>query len=223
MVSSRAPWAHTPSNLTIIWLFMSLPLVTWDAGYVMLRPMSMPGGSLHWPIWAPYELYGKIDYIYGWKAYNEKNGFTAAQTLLNIVETAMYVYYLYILYAFGRPSTAQGRGAPKRSSVGFLGEQRSVAGPKGAAAVLLAFSAAVMTFSKTVLYWANEYYSGFDNIGHNSARDLIFLWVIPNGAWLVLPSYMIYVTGSEIVQGLTIAGGGAVRSPDDDTSLVKTE
>ncbi|EKD13641.1 hypothetical protein MBM_08359 [Drepanopeziza brunnea f. sp. 'multigermtubi' MB_m1] len=156
MVSSRAPWAHTPSNLTIIWLFMSLPLVTWDAGYVMLRPMSMPGGSLHWPIWAPYELYGKIDYIYGWKAYNEKNGFTAAQTLLNIVETAMYVYYLYILYAFGRPSTAQGRGAPKRSSVGFLGEQRSVAGPKGAAAVLLAFSAAVMTFSKTVLYCKTE-------------------------------------------------------------------
>jgi hypothetical protein len=26
---------------------------------------------------------------------------------------------------------------------------------------------------------ANEYYSGFDNIGHNSLEDLILLWIIP--------------------------------------------
>jgi hypothetical protein len=43
-----------------------------------------------------------------------------------------------------------------------------------------------------------------------------------SGAWLVLPSYMIYVTGSEILQGLTIVGGGGSAS-SDDTSLVKTE
>jgi hypothetical protein len=68
----------------------------------------------------------------------------------------------------------------------------------------------------------NEYYSGFENIGHNSLIDLLFLWIIPNGAWLILPSYMIYVSGSEIMQGLTIvAGGGTVSS--DNTSLIKTE
>jgi len=221
-VARKGKWAHTPSNLTIIWLFISLPLVAWDTGYVMLRPYSMPGGSLHWPIWAPYELYGKVDYIYGWKAFNEKNGFTAAQGFLNIIESLMYVYYLYILYTFGKQSKAQGRGASKVSNVGFLGQQRFVDGQKGAVAVLVAFSAAVMTVSKTVLYWMNEYYSGFENIGHNSLVDLIFLWIIPNGAWLVLPSYMIYVTGSEILQGLTIVGGGASAS-SDDTSLVKTE
>ncbi|KAF8864209.1 hypothetical protein BDZ45DRAFT_669772 [Acephala macrosclerotiorum] len=218
----KGTWAHTPSNLTIIWLFISLPLVAWDTGYVMLRPYSMPGGSLHWPIWAPYELYGKVDYIYGWKAFNEKNGFTAAQGFLNTIETLMYVYYLYILFAFGRQSKAQRRGAPKASKVAFLGRQRYVDGGKGAVAVLVAFSAAVMTVSKTVLYWMNEYYSGFDNIGHNKFVDLIFLWIIPNGAWLVLPSYMIHATGSEILQGLTIAAGGAIPS-SDDTSLVKTE
>jgi hypothetical protein len=152
-------WTHTPSNLTLIWLLLSLPLVAWDAGYVMLRPHSMPGGSLHWPIWQPYDLYGRVDYIYGWKAYNENNGFTAAQTFLNIVESAMYVYYLYILYAFGRQSTAQGRGAPKPASVGWLGEQRYVDGEKGALAVLVAFSAAVMTVSKTVLY-CRSYFIG---------------------------------------------------------------
>jgi hypothetical protein len=68
----------------------------------------------------------------------------------------------------------------------------------------------------------NEYCSGFENIGHNSLIDLLFLWIIPNGAWLILPSYMIYVSGSEIMQGLTIvAGGGTVSS--DNTSLIKTD
>lgn len=188
----------------------------------MLRPYSMPGGSLHWPIWAPYELYGTVDYIYGWKAFNEKNGFTAAQGFLNIVESLMYVYYLYILFAHGRQSKAQGRGAPKTSKVGFLGQQRYVDGRMGALAVLVGYSAAVMTVSKTVLYWMNEYYSGFENIGHNSWADLVLLWIIPNGAWLVLPSYMIYLTGAEILQGLSNAAGGA-KSGFDDVSLVKAE
>jgi hypothetical protein len=43
-----------------------------------------------------------------------------------------------------------------------------------------------------------------------------------SGAWLVFPSYMIYLTGSEILQGLTIVAGGTRSSPDD-TTLVKTE
>lgn len=145
----KAKWSHAPSNLALIWLLVSLPLVAWDCGYVMLRPHSMPGGSLQWPIWSPYELYCEMDYIYGWKAYNEKNGFTAAQTLLNVVESLMYVYYLYLVYARGRKATT-GRGA-KASTEGFLA-QRYVDGQTGALAILLVFSAAVMTLSKTTLY-----------------------------------------------------------------------
>lgn len=143
--------AHAPSNLAILWLLVSLPLVTWDAGYVLLRPHSMPGGALHWPVWAPYKLYGEMDYIYGWKAFNENNGFTAAQTLLNVVETAMYVYYLYVVFTHGRQLPAHGRRA-KASSGGFLGRQRYVDGRKGALALVVVHSAAVMTVSKTALY-----------------------------------------------------------------------
>lgn len=220
--ASKAKWAHTPSNLALIWLFISLPLVAWDAGYVLLRPHSMPGGSLHWPLWVPYDLYGKVDYIYGWKAFNERNGFTAAQTALNVVETLMYLYYLYITYAYGKQRTGQGRGAPSPATIGFLGQQRAIEGRQGVIALLVGYTAAIMTVSKTALYWLNEYYSGFDNIGHNSFRDLLFLWIIPNGAWLVLPSYIIYLTGSEIIQGLSIASGAAI-SASDDTSLVKLE
>ncbi len=150
--ASKSMWIHASSNLAIIWLFISLPLVAWDTGYVMLRPLTMPGGSLHWPLYVPYDLYGRVDYIYGWKAFNEHNGFTSAQGLLNIIESLLYGYYLYILFAYGRQSKAQGRGAPKASTVGFLGQQRYVDGQMGALAVLVAYSAALMTVSKTVLY-----------------------------------------------------------------------
>ena len=45
---------------------------------------------------------------------------------------------------------------------------------------------------------------------------------LSSGAWLVLPSYMMYLIGDEIVQGLTI-GGEEARSSLDGASLVKTE
>ena len=147
--SSTSKWAHTPSNLIILWLLVSVPLVSWDIGYVMLRPHSMAGGKWQWPLWMPYELYAKVDYIYGWPAFDSNNGFTAAQTALNIVESLMYVYYLYILYAHGKRSYAANS---ETLSTGILGRQRSVEGQTGILALLIGYSAAVMTTSKTLLY-----------------------------------------------------------------------
>lgn len=54
----------------------------------------------------------------------------------------------------------------------------------------------------------NEAFSGFENIGHNSLFNLIVLWIIPNGAWIVLPSYMIYVLGKEILDLMGGNGSG---------------
>jgi hypothetical protein len=48
----------------------------------------------------------------------------------------------------------------------------------------------------------NEYYSNFANIGHNDLSTLAIYWVVPNGAWIVFPSYFIYELGSEIVASL---------------------
>ncbi|TKA75922.1 hypothetical protein B0A49_04629 [Cryomyces minteri] len=121
-----------------------------------------PGGKYHSPVWVPYALYGTIDYIYGWPAYNAHNGFTAAQGTLNIVESIGYVVYLWIVYTHGNPANVKG---------------------------------------------LNEYFSGFENIGHNDPFTLFFMWIIPNGAWLVLPSYMMYVFVQEILQGLEAAVG----------------
>ena len=94
----------------------------------------------------------QVDYIYGWKAFNSQNGFTSAQASLNIIETLMYMYYLYVLYVYGKPTNVQGRGAPEISSVGFFGQARAVGGQQGVLALLVGYSAAVMTVSKTVLY-----------------------------------------------------------------------
>ena len=145
----KGKWAHAPPTLAIVWLLVSLPLVAWDCGYVLLRPHSMPGGKLQWPLFVPYELYVEMDYVYGWKAYNERNGFTSAQGFLNIIESLMYVYYLYLVFTHGRKATVR-RGA-KATTGGFLA-QRYIDGKIGALATLLVFTAAVMTLSKTILY-----------------------------------------------------------------------
>ncbi|RCI15378.1 hypothetical protein L249_6564 [Ophiocordyceps polyrhachis-furcata BCC 54312] len=201
-VQQRDGWAHVPSRATLFWMAVSLPLVAWDTIYVLGRPHTMEGGALHWPLWVPYKLYGEVDHIYGWKAFNARNGFTAAQGMLNLVESAMYLLYLGLF---------------------FRSPSRRLDGRPAAVAVLVGFSAAVMTLSKTMLYCKgsalpvgdvplsltrpgmNEYYSGFDNIGHNALLDLIFLWIIPNGAWLVGSSYMIWKLGGEILDGLETA------------------
>ena len=94
----------------------------------------MPGGKFHWPLWVPYKLYGTIDHVYGWPAFNAKLGFTAAQGALNIVESLGYIVYLCIAYKKG------------------AGKQYKLEGRNAAIAIIIAFSAAVMTLSKTVLY-----------------------------------------------------------------------
>lgn len=158
----------------------------------------MPGHKLHSPVWTPYALYGTIDYIYGWPAFNARNGFTVAQTVLNLVESAAYLYYLFIIYKYGATMTTGGRGKQRKTRKGLLWMLKGdkvVSGRTGATALLVAYSASVMTSSKTVLYCEsnsvrqskatnelsglNEAFSGFANIGHNDALTLITLWIIP--------------------------------------------
>lgn len=131
-------WSHTPTTPLLLWLGVSLPLVAWDTGYMLMRPHTMPGGSLHRPLWVPYALYGEVDHLYGFKQWHLKNPFAAAQSLMNVVETLLYLVYLAMWYSNGKPAAPGGR--------------KAVGGRVGAITALLGFSAAVMTVSKTVLY-----------------------------------------------------------------------
>ncbi|KAK5198718.1 hypothetical protein LTR92_001189 [Exophiala xenobiotica] len=159
----------------------------------------MPGGKLHSPIWTPYALYGTVDYVYGWPAWDNHVGFAAAQAFLNAFETVMYIYYLAVIIKSGADKYFTARTIDEF----FVGSsEKTVSGPGVARAVLVLFSSSVMTLSKTVLYWLNEYFGGFANIGHNTPYRLILLWIIPNGLWLLFPTYMIYVLGKEILANM---------------------
>ncbi|KAK3616604.1 hypothetical protein LTR56_025846 [Elasticomyces elasticus] len=174
-------WSHTPPHLVLVWLAISLPLVLWDSGYVLLRPHSMSGGILHTPLWAPYALYAEVDKVYGTKALEEHNGWTATQTSFNIVETVGYLTYLYLVYTYGEivPSPGHYQSDPRHRI-----SWHSLKGLNSS------------------IYWLIEAYSGFDNIGHNNMMCIIFVWIIPNGFWLVFPLYMAYIFGTEILRGL---------------------
>ncbi len=134
----------------------------------LCSPRSMVGGDLHW-IWEPYAIYQEVDYIYGVEALKRGDGFTNAQckfrqfinaiylnstktALMNVIETLLNLYYVYLQHFVGSPS-----------------------------APLVGLSTAVMTLSKTVLYWAQEYYCGGCAIGHNDWWTLLWFWIIPNG------------------------------------------
>ncbi|KAK7403467.1 hypothetical protein QQX98_010745 [Neonectria punicea] len=189
--SSSTAWSHTPTTLTLLWLSISVPLVIWDTVYILGRPHTFEGGPLHWPLWVPYRLYAEIDHVYSRIAWDDNNGFSGAQSALNAVEILLYLVYMFLFWSRAAPATKNARS--------------SLGGRRGALAVLVGFSAAVMTLSKTVLYFAHEYYSGYHNIGHNTARDLFTLWVLPNGPWIIVPAYMVYALGGNILDGLALA------------------
>ena len=108
----------------------------------------MPGGRLHVPVWAPYKLYGSVDYVYGFPAWEAGIGFTAAQAILNVVETVGYIWYLILVFGGEWKGEHESR---ERSSAGFIAKRR-VEGAKGGSAVLLGFAMGTMTVSKTILY-----------------------------------------------------------------------
>ncbi|KAJ7582544.1 hypothetical protein C8J56DRAFT_222209 [Mycena floridula] len=168
-----------------LWFAITIPIIFWDAGYCFMRPRSMEGGDLHF-LWKPYAIYQNVDLVYGLPALREGNGFTNAQSLLNLVENALNILYLYLAHVVDWPASN-----------------------------LVAFTSVSLTLSKTVLYWAQEYYCGYCAVGHNSLRDLIQYWIIPNGIWLVVPSMIVFTLGKEIAGQLNLA--------DDLQRKVKTK
>lgn len=155
---STAGWLHTPSLFVLVWLAISVPLVIWDTGYVFGRPHTMAGGKFVSPFYSPYLLYAKIDYVYGKKSWKDRNGFTAAQSFMNVIETVGYLVYLGLVYAYSKDEPIIGRGAPSQGIVGRLAYSRTLRGRIAAWAVLLAFGTSVMTLSKTILYSTGECY-----------------------------------------------------------------
>ncbi|KIR39084.1 uroporphyrinogen-III C-methyltransferase [Cryptococcus deuterogattii 99/473] len=101
--------------------------------------------------------------------------------LLNIVEILLAVDYLYLRHISPRDKRLQ---------------------KYHAVAPLVGFAGAVMTASKTILYFLQEYLCGWCNVGHNDKRTFWMVWVIPNGTWIILPTIVSIVLGRYIAAAL---------------------
>lgn len=121
---------------------------------MLLRPQTSPEGYLHSPAWKGYGLYGAVDYVYGWPAFQLNGGFKAAQLSLNVLETLGYLVYLGVIWREG------GRDRKKPGLQGRLGAR--VDGGWAAVAVLAGFTFSVMTLTTTVLY--GELSPNFNNL-----------------------------------------------------------
>ncbi|KIM27823.1 hypothetical protein M408DRAFT_329766 [Serendipita vermifera MAFF 305830] len=172
-----------------VWIIVSSILVAWDAGYCFMRPRSFHGGDLHW-IWKPYSLYQNIDLVYGVEAHRRGDGFTNAQSLLNVFEVIANLTYLFKTHISPDP-----------------------------VAPVIGLSAAIATFSKTVLYWAQEYYCNYCAVGHNEPWTLFIMWMVPNGAWLVFPGMIIWTLYKDIASSLRLTGAPARSVHTNGTKL----
>jgi hypothetical protein len=156
-----------------VWLTVQLVVVTWDLCYILLRPHTLPGGALA-AFWSPYKLYSTIDLVYGVRN-NEYNAFGIGQSLMNVVENVFYLIGLYLY---------------------------RVRGNKNAAFVVW-FGALVATFSKTVLYSLVEIGDQNRNVSHNDWYTFIFLYIMTNNVWTVIPGSLIFfVFGPRLIQRL---------------------
>jgi len=164
-----APKTYTWISL---WFLFTAPLMLWDAGYCLMRPRSMVGGDLHW-IWKFYELYEKVDYVYGVKAFEDGEGFAGAAAILNILEISVNIIYLYQAHI-------------RRSDV----------------APLFGYTGAVMTLAKTILYTSQEYFCNGCSVGHNELHVTITLWVLPNLVWILFSTLIIRRLGQDIMSSI---------------------
>jgi hypothetical protein len=144
-----------------IWFAISIPLVLWDIAFVLLRPYSMPGGSLAF-LWAPYAKYVTVDLSYG----DLGDGFVWAQAMMSAGEIALGLVGLAMAWRRPRPL-----------------------------ATLLVFSVSLLTCAKTILILLIQVVTHGESVGHNALPDLLLLYLVPNGAWVVVPALVAVSTG----------------------------
>lgn len=182
-----------PPPIAFPWLALSLPLVVWDTIYIMGRPHTFAGGAIAWPLYVPYELYGRVDPVYSIEAYNSGLGWTGAQGLGNVFETLAYVAYAYIVIAYGHD---EGRAEGILGSLGAVGRRRKVHGFWGAVASLVGYTTFMVTVAKSVLYCEygsglvvgvdsltspgyNDAFMGFPIFKLNTWFNFIFVFAVP--------------------------------------------
>jgi len=126
-------WAHTPRFPVLVWTAFAFPFTIWDTLYIVLRPRTLPGHEWHDPIWTAVGTYAAVDGVYSEQAWLEGEGWTAAQSVINVTEVLLYVWY----YAIVRKSR---------------NERNEVGGRAGGRACVVGLVAGTVTLTKSALY-----------------------------------------------------------------------
>jgi hypothetical protein len=138
-------WTHTPRLPILIWCLWAFPFTIWDTLYLLLRPSSLPGYKWHSPYFSgSFTIWAGIDKSYGEQGWKDRDGFVAAQSVINMLEVTLYMIYILIVL---------------RSAGRLFGAK--VSGRAGGMAVVVGMNAGCVTATKTALYCA--YYLNFDN------------------------------------------------------------
>src|SRR5262249_20792941 len=88
-----SPRSESLPRWMVIWLTISIPIVLWDVSFVLLRPASMPGGSLAF-LWPPYAKYITVDKSYG----DVHDPFVQAQAIISLLEAPFGIGALALSY-----------------------------------------------------------------------------------------------------------------------------
>lgn len=140
-------YAHEPVHhftaSELAWIFASPVIVLWDAAYVLLRPITMPGGPIHRPMWVPYELYSRVDYLYGFPGLERGDGIVAAYAVMNLLESCLYLWSAWKIFH---------DGAVSQHLEGVCIQERYIDGHMGSKVVVLIFATSLVVCVQTVLY-----------------------------------------------------------------------
>ncbi|KAF2659450.1 hypothetical protein K491DRAFT_712723 [Lophiostoma macrostomum CBS 122681] len=143
------------------------------------------------------EGWAGVDHTYGEQAWLEREGFTAAQGVINMLEVTLYMVYFFIAWRHGK------------------GGVRGAFGGKWAArAVLVEFAAGTITATKTSLYFMREVFSGYKFTGHAQMHPIWTLWGFMNLVYILASSYMMFTFGTDILDGLGIEEASTLEKPN---------
>lgn len=147
-----------------IWIIISALIVFWDVMFVLLRPASLPEGSLAF-IWIPYAKYIQIDISYA----DMQNNFVITQAIMSLFEICIGIISLYLAHI-----------------------------KKTILAILFAFSALLLTGTKTIFIFLQEFIGHFEHVNHNSISDLVFSYILPNSVWIIIPFIAVFCLGKSL-------------------------
>ncbi|RPA94953.1 hypothetical protein L873DRAFT_1775255 [Choiromyces venosus 120613-1] len=164
--------SRNPPKVILLWLLLSTPVVLYDAAFILLRPHTFTPNPLSF-LWRGHNFYATVDYVYSAHALSEQDGFPAAQSFMNLIESALNILYLYLYSSTGAGS---------------------------AGGLVVGFAAVVMTLSKTMLYLLNEVFAGGRHVLHNDLSTFIWCYAVPSSLWILFPAWCTVWFGGEILR-----------------------